>query len=285
MGTGRWFQTTWVRDHRGKRRQMKCAGTAEPVEVSYPALVSPEEWHAANSVGNEGRTCAVRADADRYLLYGGMVRCGEHDKAMTGSSGNLDVRYYRCQRRVHPGGRTNHSVRARDLEEAVWATVKSAMLDESRMVEAAERLAREAEAGMEDGVQRLAVIEARLRELERETTWVYTEMRKVGASAVQMARQVDLIEDERRRLLAEREQIRARVALCREDLPRAQEVRAICQAFVRNAEGADAVTKRQLLEDRETTVVMDGLHFRIDGVLTVLGLEGELCAHSPRSSR
>ena len=48
--------------------------------------------------------------------------------------------------------------------------------------------------------------------------------------------------------------------------------------------GADAATKRALLEDLEVTVEVEGQRFRIEGVLGVLGLEGALPVQTSVSS-
>jgi hypothetical protein len=132
------------------------------VPLAYSPLVTPEEWHAANAVGQEHPACWTRVTAEEYLFHSGMVRCADHDRSMFGSQEKGGRRRYRCARKLPMGGRTSHGITAADLEERVWDTVRGAMLDTGRMVAAAEALAREAETGTEDVARRRAQIAARL---------------------------------------------------------------------------------------------------------------------------
>jgi Recombinase/Recombinase zinc beta ribbon domain len=283
MGQGQWFKTTYVRDDHGRRLRRRAAGEQEPTDVAYPPLVTEEEWHAANKPDETTRACAVRATADSYLFYGGMVRCALHGTAMTGSRGNRAVRYYRCQRRIHPGGRVAHGVRAQPLEEAVWQTICAAMLDEELMVAAAERIALEAEHGLEVLARRKSEIATRLEKLARERRTFFSEMRAAGATAADMAEQVAVMQEEESRLRSELELLTAQIELQRSELPKAQEIKALCELFTEQARDATPATKRALLEALETTVTVDGERFRIDGVLRPLGLEGEVGVHKSKS--
>jgi hypothetical protein len=243
MGEGSWGKTTYKLTKNGKRARLALPDGRAPTAIVYPALVTPEEWHAAQAAG-----AGTRASADDYLFYGGMVRCAVHDAAMTGSRSSKGRRYYRCKRHLHPGGHASHGVTADALESPVWSQIYSAMTDEALMVAAAERIAREAEEGMEEIARRRAASAARLEVLEGHVRWVQTELREAGATAAEIAAQLGLIRDEQAQLCAEAEPLAARMALCQADLPRAHEVQAICRAFVARAQSADAHTKRALLE-------------------------------------
>src|SRR5919204_5705329 len=161
-----------------------------------------------------------------------MARCVEHDKSMTGSSTGKGRRYYRCVRHLHPGGHASHGVPAEALESAVWEKIYGAMTDEALMVAAAQRMAREAEEGIEEIARRRTIIAARLEELDRQVQWVMTQLREAGATSAEIAAQLNQIRDEQARLRAEAEPLAARMALCQADLPRAQQVQALCRDFV-----------------------------------------------------
>jgi hypothetical protein len=90
--------------------------------------------------------------------------------------------------------------------------------------------------------------------------------------------------EEEAQLRAELEPLVAQIALHQANLPRAEQVRALCQEFVAQAQGADAHKKRELLDTLEVTVLVDGTRFRITGVLDVLGLEGELAVQEHTSA-
>src|SRR5205823_11909339 len=64
MGQGSWRKSTFVVGARGKRVRRARPDDEQPIDVAYPPLVTPEEWHAANAPGNSGRALAVRACAE-----------------------------------------------------------------------------------------------------------------------------------------------------------------------------------------------------------------------------
>jgi hypothetical protein len=202
---------------------------------------------------------------------------------MTGSGSARGSRFYRCYQKRPDGGRTTHGCPADALEDTVWAKVNVALLDEDLMIGAAERLAREAEAGMESAVRRKAEIAARLEKLAQDIRWINTTLRASGASAQEIAEQKAEVYAEQQTLHAELEKVDAQLALAQSEIPRAQEVARLCHLFAERATHADAATKRALLEALETTIVLDGNRFRFEGVLSELGLEGEVCVHSTES--
>jgi hypothetical protein len=284
MGQGSWRKSTFVIGARGKRVRRARPDGAPPIAIAYPPLVTPQEWHAANAAGKSGRTMTVRACVENYLLYGGMVRCLAHGNVMSGSVAKQGTHYYRCKRRLYPGGTATHGIRAHDLEDAVWATVQDAMLDETLLVDAAERMAREAEEGMEDVARRKTEVAARLAQLEGQIRWVLTTLRESGATAKETAEQVALVRDEQSRLSTELDALDARLALCQAQVPKAHQVQQMCREFSAKAQHADQTTKRALLELLEVSVGLEGQTFRIEGILGALGLRGQLDVHSSVSS-
>jgi DNA invertase Pin-like site-specific DNA recombinase len=274
MGEGSWGATTWRRDKVGRRRRTALPQGRTATPIAYPALVEREEWMAANRPASERGTCARRARVEDHLFCGGMARCAGHGTGLTGSRDWEGQRRYRCTRKLLPGGRTTHSVPAGLLEERVWAKVLEAMLDEEHLLAAAEAVAREAENGVEEVARRRAQVAARLEALERERREFFTQMRKAGASASDMAEQVRLMREEESSLRSELEPLAAQMALHQANLPRAEQVRSLCALFVARANGASAQTKRELLDALEVTVVLTGTRFRVEGVLSALGLEG-----------
>ena len=282
MGCGRRGRISVVLDQDGRRKRRVRRDGFE--DVAWPPLVDREEWEGANEAREQNHRCTVRAGLDRYLFYGGMVRCAEHGTSMTGSGSARGSRFYRCYQKRPDGGRTTHGCPADALEDTVWAKVNVALLDEDLMIGAAERLAREAEAGMESAVRRKAEIAARLEKLAQDIRWINTTLRASGASAQEIAEQKAEVYAEQQTLHAELEKVDAQLALAQSEIPRAQEVARLCHLFAERATHADAATKRALLEALETTIVLDGNRFRFEGVLSELGLEGEVCVHSTESS-
>jgi hypothetical protein len=213
-----------------------------------------------------------------------MARCVEHDKSMAGSLDKAGVRRYRCCRTVDSGKRTTHGVRALDLEEHVWDKVMEAMLDTDRMIAAAEALAREAEAGMEDVARERAEAMSALERLADERRTFFTVMRKAGARAEDIAEQVRLMGEEESALRAHLERTAAQMALHQAGLPRAEAIREMCERFGEQAQGATRQTKRALLEALEAVVLVQGNRFRFEGVLGDLGVWGELPVHASTSA-
>jgi Recombinase len=285
MGEGEWGVTTNVYDRQGKRRAIPAPAGQTPLPLRYPPLVTREEWHAAQKTNGTGQHCPVRTSAEEYLLYGGMARCAEHNRAMGGSLGKGGARRYRCCRELPAGGRTTHGVPAPALEEAAWDKVMEAMLDAHRMIAAAEALAREAEAGMEEVARERAEVMSALERLADERRTFFTVMRKAGARAKDIAEQVRLMDEEESALRAHLERTAAQMALHQADLPRAEGIREMCEQFVEQAQGATRHTKRALLEALEAVVLVEGTRFRFEGVLGDLGLEGEQEVQESTSAR
>ena len=160
-----------------------------------------------------------------------------------------------------------------------------AMLDADRMIAAAEVLAREAEAGMEEVAHERAEVMSALERLADARRTFFTVMRKAGARAEDIAEQVRLMDEEESALRARLERTAAQMAFHQADLPRAEQVRALCETFVERAVGADRQTKRALLEALEAVVLVEGTRFRFEGVLGDLGLEGDLEVQESTSAR
>src|SRR2546423_4856941 len=99
------------------RRPSPPCRTPCAVPLACSPLVTPEEWHAANAVGQEHPACWTRVTAEEYLFHSGMVRCADHDRSMFGSQEKGGRRRYRCARKLPMGGRTSHGITAADLEE------------------------------------------------------------------------------------------------------------------------------------------------------------------------
>jgi hypothetical protein len=171
-------------------------------------------------------------------------------------------------------------VHFRNLEDQLCSYISASPL----VVGAVAWLTREAESSMEELAQRRAQIAVRLEALDRERRDLFTQMRKAGASASDMAEQVRLMREEESSLRAELEPLAAQMAIHQANLPRAEQITALCALFVKRAQGASATTKRELLDALETTVVVTGTCFRVEGVLSALNLEGDLTVQECASS-
>jgi site-specific DNA recombinase len=145
LGTGKWGVTQAVRTERGTRVKRKRVDGRGVIEVSYPPIVTPDMWHAAQPDSEQGKTCVKRADADRYLLHTGMVRCAEHGRSMGGSHNGSGNAQYCCVRKLSTGRRTKHTVPGRRLDQVVWDDVAAFLLEPARGIAASRALVAQAE--------------------------------------------------------------------------------------------------------------------------------------------
>ena len=102
---------------------------ALPADVA-PALVSPELWRRANNQLTAGQTGARRnnPEPERYLLRAGFIRCGYCGGALSASRVHDEPRYL-CTQRVQRGCRDRASIRAVELDQAVWRLATEVLRD------------------------------------------------------------------------------------------------------------------------------------------------------------
>jgi hypothetical protein len=116
LGTGKWGRRQNQRSANGKRSSRTRRDGTALADMDYPPIVSQELWDRAHAATH----CVVASHARKgeYLLNRGMVRCAEHNRAMTGTlSGNGRPRY-QCRQHLTeqcPHPRT-HSVQGDSLE-------------------------------------------------------------------------------------------------------------------------------------------------------------------------
>jgi site-specific DNA recombinase len=131
-----------------------------------PALVTPEEWDRANAQRVAGHGMGVRraAEPEQYLLRGGFIVCGACGKVLTGSrgrpwkDGTPGTPSYYCKRQAMSGCRESGSIRAPEIDTAVWQLVERILTDEAWVRQTIEAAA--------DTTDRLADTRARLTELQ-----------------------------------------------------------------------------------------------------------------------
>jgi site-specific DNA recombinase len=270
MGTGQWGQRRATRTVRGTRSSKRITDGRGVIEVSYPAIVSKELWQAANRVATCGERHPMRAAPDQYLFAGGMVRCGEHDRAMGGSSTEGRAPRYQCQRPLPTAKRACHFIPARPLEEAVWAKIMAFLLAPEEGMARARALAEEAEQDLERVAARRIAIEQRLRELDEESAYLLRLARKTKVAPAKLEASLAEVSDEEQQLRAERAQLDAQAMLARDEIPRAEELEAICREFRAGAEVAGPAERRELLDALHVKVTLHGVDFTITGLVPEL---------------
>ena len=132
--TGYWYpsrirgiitNSTYKGEHiYGKRSKQHT----EPITRPCAAILDATIWDKARAVLQANRRFGTRDRTHHYLLRS-KVRCGVCGSAYGGyTGGKQKVRYYRCNGRMAFRGRlqghcTNHTVKAEELEEAVWERI------------------------------------------------------------------------------------------------------------------------------------------------------------------
>jgi hypothetical protein len=253
------------------------------IDVDYPAIVEPALWQAAQDANGAGTACVQRATVDRFLLRGAMVRCTDHDHAMTGATGGNSKTQYRCIRQLPTGKRATHCVPARDLDEAVWAEIRAFLLAPGRGIAAARALTTDAERELEHVARQRAGNAARRAELDRQAAYLARCARETAIAPKVLEGQLREIDAEQERLCAADVRLAAREEVARDVLPQAAEIEAICRELAAGAAHATPTERRAILDALDVTVAMDGFDYTISGVVPSLRCQGTLWVHAERS--
>jgi site-specific DNA recombinase len=121
----------------GKHRNQKdsngnshCVRTKpeDRIQRSCPALVSPEQWEAANRELHKNQILALGQPKHRYLLKG-LIRCGICSRVYCGITMERGT-YYRCLGRYQAkllGDQPcpSRAIRADTLEAAIWSDIET----------------------------------------------------------------------------------------------------------------------------------------------------------------
>jgi len=105
-------------------------GRTDPIERSYPALVSAEVWHAANARLDAAR----RPRGERFYLLRGLLKCGGCGRSYVGTYSHnghgQTVTRYRCTGNKPPYRSCRYPlVNARKIEAAVWDDARRHLLE------------------------------------------------------------------------------------------------------------------------------------------------------------
>ncbi len=200
---------------KGKRSPVRTRPENERVKGTAPAIVSPEEWQAANDQLARNRREAVResAEPELYLLRAGFIRCGYCGGPVTAgriTSRRNNIPSYRCspQNKYIYGCPGGGAIAAYKLDTAVWEKAATILTHP-------ERLLAEIEADLSGEDTSAADLEAVNRELDR-----ITKSQTVTANAVAKLDDVEAAEPllarletlakQKLQLKAERESIESR---------------------------------------------------------------------------
>jgi len=244
------------------------------IKLAYPPIVTPELWDAANAV--TGRQFPRRTTLDRYLLRGGLVFCGEHDRYMHGSTNQRGVRTYQCCRTLPNGRMTTHRCPGPALDEAVWASVMAFLADPERGLANAIRLADEAAARVEELEAKRAALQRTYAALDDEAAALLRLARRGTIPERRIDASMREVEEQQAAIRDELATLEAQQTLTREDLPRADRVIEVCQHMARGALYATPEEKRELLDMLGVRVTMRGLDYTITGSVPDMAMAGTL---------
>jgi site-specific DNA recombinase len=196
-----------------QRTKRKGTLQHEPVKLPagvVPALISEAEWHRAQDVLVDRKPDRAASSPEDVLLRGGLVRCGNCNRAMTlrKRGKGSRTRYYACNKRFDEGrpcAKPSPTVKVEYVEEPVWALVRSVVLNPTRLWD---RFHSEEQRQADE--QRLAELEGRLAAVEGRRTRLLANLELLES---------DEVEELRPRLAAlkeERDGLRAQLATLQE---------------------------------------------------------------------
>ena len=270
---GEWqYQKTRRVKKAGGVRQVATAAE-ERISVAVPAIVETVVWHAVQEQLQRNRQYARRRAKRDYLLRGLIhCRCGRQWIGVYPQ--RLQHGYYRCSAAERHGWlddcAVEGGVRQERLEAAVWAKVEEVLLDPARL-RAEIRLQREtAGASAAAQQQRLAAIEGALVEIRRKLGMLLDQMMVKGFGA-------DLVEDRKRLLLAQQEELTAeaqRVQAAMEAAVMApgqeESMVAFAEQVRRKLGEATMADKRHVLETLQVRIdVVSQEEFRVTALIPI----------------
>src|SRR2546423_1830327 len=285
MGQGLWGRHMVVRTENGRRTLRRRTVADGAIEVTYPPIVTRELWHAANRVTECRERHPIRANVETYLLRG-LLRCTAHDRSMGGSAGRTEPgRRYTCNRLLVTGKRATHQLPSRALDEAVWGDVRTFLDDPRRGREAAQKLAQESEALLEELAARRLSLGKRLAALDEEADELLRLARRRTITPSDLDRSMNEVNQQRDEVRVELATTGAQLELAQAELPQAAEIERICADLADGADWASAQERRKLLESLQVRVVMtgqdaDGYHYTIEGIVPELTTHGTLAVHT-----
>jgi hypothetical protein len=210
----------------------------------------------------------VRATVDRYLLRGGMVRCGVHNlQHMSASSNQAGTRSYQCKRLCADGRISTHRCPGPALDEAVWRDVMAFLADPARGLAGARRLADEAAATVEEIERELAALRRKYEALDEEAATLLRLARRGTIPEHRIDASMKEVEEQQARLLGEIATLEAQETRQRDKLPRADRVIEVCKQMAHGALYATPEERRELLDILGIRVTVDGLNYTISGVV------------------
>ncbi len=162
----------------------------EWIWVPVPALVTPEVWAEAQEVMRENKTKSLRNSKRQYLLTG-LTICADckpvamsgtgryHRKITRDGEKRWETTCYRCQNKTRPKHIiaalgctcTMPQISSKRLDDLVWNTVITALLDRTRLEEGMERyFSRQKQETTKD---ELVFVQTQLTQLELEDEKLY----------------------------------------------------------------------------------------------------------------
>jgi site-specific DNA recombinase len=163
-----WFnRSTFVKDENGKQKQIP-RDRSEWIAVRIPAIIDRETWEDAQARIHHNKNYERREPKLGYLMRSRLkcAVCGSTFMLDTDSRPKTPKQYYYCQGQkayFSPDGKTiqcHHSLRTPDVDAAVWAYVRSVLLEPEKITSVFHEKQEQARA-------ELATMERRLSEIER----------------------------------------------------------------------------------------------------------------------
>jgi site-specific DNA recombinase len=242
-----------------------ASGHPEKIAVSVPAIVSKEQWQAAQARKDYNRLMSRRNNKTHKYLLRGMVQCGcGCESNMRGGANGQGTRYYRVRKVIYPGEaprctRNEKSIRADMLESAAWEYLLNTITNheelEARLKEAQE-LEQQTKQPKRD---RLSVVMEMIGEAEDEAKTILRDLRDRPQGVVRemLERQEVELNTRYEKLIRERDKLQEEIevqSITDQDIEQALSFQDAVKAGLENPTWED---KRYYLETLRFQAVID----------------------------
>jgi len=240
-----------------------------------PAIIDPETFIKAGIRLKRNRELALRNVKREYLLRGYLFcrHCGRRYqgavKRYQTREGMKEYQYYRCSSsfKINPSPCPNHSWKAEYLENLIWREVEAALSNSNVILAGIEAL--RAEANKADSqLEELAMIEARLIELDKEQQQLLQWALK-GFPEETIIKENDRVNRDREGLKQREVEVKARIESARQAQVDADSISEAVKLVKANLVGLSLETKRLALEALSIRVNLGSEGITIEGAVPI----------------
>lgn len=168
---------------------------------------------------------------------------------------------------------------SRALDEVVWSEISAFLRNPERGLAAARQQAQEAQLRLEEVAARRAALDQRRAKLADETDYLLRLARRGNVPLEKVEAILAEVAAEEETVRREVAQLDAQAELAQAELPKMDEVAAVCHRYATYVAGlpeATADERRAILEALEVQVTMEGRAYTITGLLSELTSHGSL---------